>query len=305
MGAGWKAASKVGRAPLFVVSEQHAERWSAGPIAVCDVLLAMRECVIGKRPLTRIPRLLAIGRLRRAAQLGTGVQLRGRLRIDGPGRVEIGDECVIDGDNVIRTGDASSVVRIGPGCHLNGASFDTGGEVVLGRGVQVHGPIVIDGPGRVVVGDGCHVNQSSGWNAIHAVRAESTVTIGRECFLNGIDVFATEDVTIGDRCIIGNCSFMTTDFHSTDPDRWSPGARVRTGPIVVGSNVWIAARTVITKGVTIGADSVVSIGTIVREDVPSGVIVSSHEQRVVKELAGPAVDPFAWATWWTRSDEGV
>ena len=229
--------------------------------------------------------------------------MRGRLRIEGTGRVEIGDDCVFDGDNVIRTGDPDAAVRIGSGCSLSGAVFDASGEVVLGRGVQVRGPFVIDGPGRVVVGDGCLVDRGSGGNAIHATGPATTVTIGRECYLNGVDVFATEDVTIGDRCIIGECSFVTTDFHSADPDRWSPSALVRTGRIAVGANVWIAARTVVTKGVTIGDNSVVSLGTIVREDVPPDVIVSSHEQRVVKAMTQPAAaDPFVWETWWTRSD---
>jgi acetyltransferase-like isoleucine patch superfamily enzyme len=229
------------------------------------------------------------------------VDVRGHLEIQGSGRVEFGDDCVVEGNSLIRTGGADAIVHIGRACHLSDVHIDITGEVVFGENIDVRGPLVIDGPGRVRIGDGCLVDRASGGNAIHAVRSIAVVTIGRECYLNGIDVFATEDVTIGDRCIIGESSFVTTDFHSANADRWSPHAVVRTGAIVVGSNVWIASRTVITKGVSIGANSVVSIGTIVREDVPSGVIVSSHEQRVVKSLHGPeSPDPFAWPTWWAR-----
>ena len=168
---------------------------------------------IAKRPLTRQPRFHAVGRDRSLVRWGSDLRWRGRLRIDGPGRVEIGDGCVIAGDNAIRTGDPEAVVRIGPGCHLRDLAVDTTGEVVLGRDVQVRGRLVVDGPGRVFVGDGCLVDGGSGTNAIHAVHPSSTVSIGRECYLNGVDVFATEDVTIGDRCIVGECSFVTTDFH--------------------------------------------------------------------------------------------
>ena len=80
---------------------------------------------------------------------------------------------------------------------------------------------------------------------------------------------------------------VTTDFHSTRRDRWARDAPVKRGAITVGTNVWIASRTVITKNVSIGDNSVVSIGTVVREDVPENVIVSSHEQRIVKELPRP------------------
>ena len=213
--------------------------------------------------------------------------------------VEVSDDCVIDGDNAIRTTDPRAVVRIGAGCRLGGVFLDVAGEVVVGTNVEIRGPLIIDGPGRVIIGDGCLVDRGSGGNAIHAVGQKSTVSIGRDCYLNGVDIFATDDVTLGDRCIVGECSFVTTDFHSADADRWAPSARPHAGPIIVGANVWIAARTVITKGVRIGDHSVVSIGTIVREDVPSGVIVSSHEQRIVKYLTPPAsADLFESPTWW-------
>jgi len=213
---------------------------------------------------------------------------------------------VLEGDNVVRTSAPNAAVHIGPRCHLVGVVLDTAGEVAIAQGVHVRGPLVVDGPGRVVFGEGCRVDSGSGGNAVHAVGPDATVAFGIECYLNGVDVFATEDVTIGDRCIVGECSFVTTDFHSTDPDRWSPNAPVGTGPIVVGSNVWIAARTFVTKGVTIGPNSVVSIGTIVREDVPADVIVSSQEQRVVKTLPRPSSgDAVTWPTWWTRPEGGV
>jgi acetyltransferase-like isoleucine patch superfamily enzyme len=77
---------------------------------------------------------------------------------------------------------------------------------------------------------------------------------------------------------------LTTNFHSTHPDRWSREQPVKSGSITVGDNVWISNNTIITKGVSIGDNSVVSIGTVVHDDVGPNVIVSSHHQRVVKEL---------------------
>jgi acetyltransferase-like isoleucine patch superfamily enzyme len=140
-----------------------------------------------------------------------------------------------------------------------------------------------------------------GFNALHARASGVTIRIGAECYVNGVDVVATEDVMIGDRCILGECSMVTTDYHSARPDRWSPDAPVNTGPITVGSNVWIAAKAVVTKNVSIGDNSVVSIGTIVREDVPANVIVSSQQQRVVKDLDSCEVmAPTTWPTWWQR-----
>jgi acetyltransferase-like isoleucine patch superfamily enzyme len=152
----------------------------------------------------------------------------------------------------------------------------------------------------LVVGDACLFDRPSGGNALTMVGPRGELRIGVECYLNGIDVFATEPVSIGDRCIVGDCSLVTTDFHSARADRWSPDAPVQSGPIVVGDNVWLGSRTVITKGVSIGADSVVSIGSVVRADVPAGVVVTSHEQRTVKRLDSAKARPSTWPPWWRR-----
>ena len=152
---------------------------------------------------------------------------------------------VIAGDNAIRTGDPEPSFGSVPAATSRRLAVDTTGEVVLGRDVQVRGRLVVDGPGRVFVGDGCLVDGGSGADAIHAVHPKLDRVHRPRAPSERVDAFATEDVTIGDRCIVGECSFVTTDFHSADADRWPSGGAVRTGPIVVGSNVWIA-RTVVT-----------------------------------------------------------
>jgi acetyltransferase-like isoleucine patch superfamily enzyme len=156
----------------------------------------------------------------------------------------------------------------------------------VGARVKVHSQLQVSGPGGVMVGERCEFLQS---NSILVADPTATVRIGNGCAINGLDVFATRDVTFGERCRVGSCSMMTTDFHSTHPDRWSRGAPVKSGSITVGANVWIANNTIITKGVSIGDNSVVSIGTVVRDDVPANVIVSSHHQRVVKQLPSTEV----------------
>jgi acetyltransferase-like isoleucine patch superfamily enzyme len=226
-----------------------------------------------------------LARYRKEATWGAGVRVCGRIRLSGPGRIMVGAGCVFERGavNVIKATTPGSTVSIGDGCRLAGVDIDTTGEVTIAAEVQLR-RVRLDGAGRIVVGKHCEFDQGSGGNAVHAVHPSVTVAIGEGCYLNGVDVFATENTTIGERCIVGQCSLVTTDFHSTRADRWSPEAPVNRGPITIGDNVWIAARTVITKNVTIGENSVVSIGTIVREDVPADVIVSSHEQRIVKQL---------------------
>jgi acetyltransferase-like isoleucine patch superfamily enzyme len=53
-------------------------------------------------------------------------------------------------------------------------------------------------------------------------------------------------------------------------------------PIKIGSRVFIGARCIVLKGVTIGNGAVVGAGSVVVSDVPPGVIVAGNPAMVVK-----------------------
>ena len=151
----------------------------------------------------------------------------------------------------------------------------------FGPGLRINGPTRLRGRGWIVVGADCTFDGTGGPNTLYVQRG-ATVQIGNECFINGVDVWANEDVTIGDRCDIGQCLIITSDFHSAMPNRRATdGVPPKTGSVAIGSDVWIAARTVVMQGVSIGDGSVVALGTVVRKDVPPGVVVASHQQRVI------------------------
>jgi acetyltransferase-like isoleucine patch superfamily enzyme len=57
-------------------------------------------------------------------------------------------------------------------------------------------------------------------------------------------------------------------------------------PIVIEEQAWIAARSTVLQGVTIGRGAVVAAGSLVTGDVPSGVIVAGSPCRVIGERIG-------------------
>jgi acetyltransferase-like isoleucine patch superfamily enzyme len=152
----------------------------------------------------------------------------------------------------------------------------------FGSRVRVLGRLTLQGPGRITIDD-MVIFGSGGRNRICAAEGGS-VTIGARSFLNGIEIFANDTVEIGRECIIGDCWISTSDFHAVGRNRANPSAMVRTGPVCIGQNVWLAARTAVLRGVSIGDDSVVAFGTVVAEDVPPGVVVAGQKLRVVREL---------------------
>jgi acetyltransferase-like isoleucine patch superfamily enzyme len=155
----------------------------------------------------------------------------------------------------------------------------------FGSMVRVKGRLKFSGPGKIVIGDRVYFDDAMGQaNRIRTTDPNAIVTIGDGCYVNGVEVIANDRVEIGEKCMIADSLIMTSDFHSTRRSRWDDDAHPRSGPVTIGRNVWLAARTSVLQGVTVGDDSVVALGTVVATDVPSGYIVASQQQRLVRPV---------------------
>jgi acetyltransferase-like isoleucine patch superfamily enzyme len=101
------------------------------------------------------------------------------------------------------------------------------------------------------------------------VGAGARLSIGTGTFLNRrVEIVAWEDVTIGERCMIGwDVVILDTDQHPV------PGKGMRNAAVRIGNGVWIGARALVLKGVTIGDGAIVGAGAIVTHDVPAGATV--------------------------------
>ena len=68
---------------------------------------------------------------------------------------------------------------------------------------------------------------------------------------------------------------FTTDFHSLDPIIRASSEdqkHKKCGPVVIEDNVFIGARCIILKGVTIGENSIVGAGSVVTKSIPANEI---------------------------------
>ena len=114
----------------------------------------------------------------------------------------------------------------------------------------------------------------------------SEIVIGDNVGISGATINAAKSVRIGNNVMIGSgCIITDTDSH---PIRWqdrldNPNSTV-SKPIVIEDNVFIGARSIILKGVTISFGSVVGAGSVVSKDVPPNVIVCGNPARIVKYL---------------------
>ena len=130
-----------------------------------------------------------------------------------------------------------------------GSFLQLGRRVYLGRGTTLH----LDAPGaRLVIGDD--------------VRLTARVRIT-----------CREEVTIGDGTYVAwDVSITDTDYHRCD-------GGMRDAPVHIGAGVWIGARTLVLKGITVGNGAVIAAGSVVTADVPAGALVAGVPARVVRE----------------------
>jgi acetyltransferase-like isoleucine patch superfamily enzyme len=104
------------------------------------------------------------------------------------------------------------------------------------------------------------------------------IRIGNGTYLNrGTEVVAAAEITIGRDCKIArDVIIMDTDQHAL------PKSELVAKPIRIEDRVWIGARAIVLKGVTIGHDAVIGAGSVVTRDVPAGAVVGGVPARVLR-----------------------
>ena len=97
--------------------------------------------------------------------------------------------------------------------------------------------------------------------------------IGEEAWIMNLDT-----VTIGSNVVISQRALLCTGNHN-----WSsPAFDLVTQPITIGDGAWVGANVIVLPGVTIGANSVVTAGSVVSHDLPPGMICSGSPCVAIK-----------------------
>jgi acetyltransferase-like isoleucine patch superfamily enzyme len=97
----------------------------------------------------------------------------------------------------------------------------------------------------------------------------------------GVRITCSKSITIGDGCSIAQRVFITdADWHDFY-HRIYPG---KEDPVVLEDNVWLGDQVIVTKGVTIGRNSIVGAGSVVTRDIPANTIAAGNPASPIKEL---------------------
>jgi len=151
-------------------------------------------------------------------------------------------------------------------------------KIRVGPGLRLGCWLSFQGPGRVVIGENCTVASMPGCRVgmvtlcTHSPEAE--IRMGDNVTLVSARFGARFLISIGGNVIIEDASILDTDFHTLDASRGTPEYENREKCRVdIGDHVRIGARSIITKGVTIGDGSLIYPGAVVQRSCPHGSVL--------------------------------
>lgn len=175
------------------------------------------------------------------------------------------------------------------------------------RGVEFQGKCLFQGRpiisraanSRIVIGDGVCIASSvrnnvlglSQPSVLRSLAAGVELILGRGVGISGTVLCAGAGIEIGEQTIIGaGAMVIDNDFHLPVGEwGWSDDFRTNARPIKIGRGVFIGARAIVLKGVTIGDRAVVGAGAVVTKDVPAYHVAAGNPARLFQpkgEAAG-------------------
>lgn len=154
-----------------------------------------------------------------------------------------------------------------------------GKKTVIERDATLKGGITKDT--ELKIGDVVCIRQDAYISA-----SKSNVIISDCCYIaNKAWIGGGGNITIGDNSMVGmNVVIISSNHNYNNITRPYYKGKEFDEDIVIGKNVWIGANSVILLGVTIGNNSVVAAGSVVKEDVPDNVIVAGSPAKIKKTI---------------------
>jgi len=81
-------------------------------------------------------------------------------------------------------------------------------------------------------------------------------------------------IKIGDHTMVGPGSFITSDNYGLKKSKRISEQSTKETDVLIGSDVWVGAYSIILPGVTIGDGAVIAAGSVVTKDIPSYAIAA-------------------------------
>jgi acetyltransferase-like isoleucine patch superfamily enzyme len=163
----------------------------------------------------------------------------------------------------------------------------------VGRRLQLEQLPYITGAGAIELGDDVRISGRIGIHFNDRLAETPQLVIGDNTFIGTGSRFSLASrVTIGRNCLLASeVSIRDNDGHPQDPEQRRQGQAISAEgarPVTIGDNVWLGRGCQILKGVTIGNNSVVGMGSLVNKDIRANCVAAGNPAKVIREFSGDA-----------------
>jgi putative colanic acid biosynthesis acetyltransferase WcaF len=128
---------------------------------------------------------------------------------------------------------------------------------------------------RARIGDGCHIYGAA------KIWAPWNLECGRNAAIaDGVEIYNPARVLVDEGAIISQQVYLCSATHDYLADDFP----ILVAPIHVGKKAWIAARSIVLPGVTIGDGCVVGAGSVVTKSTPPHTVCAGNPATVIKDI---------------------
>jgi acetyltransferase-like isoleucine patch superfamily enzyme len=174
-------------------------------------------------------------------------------------------------------------VRLGRGLILdvwagtdNLLALGDGATFRAGTRVQMHGGTVSIGS-HTTIRDYCFIDVSRGG----AILIGDDVEIGQQVAFHAVELVQLDDkVAAGERV-----SIFDSDHRHDGSDVKAPDQAIAVAPVVIGTNTFLGANSLVLRGVTMGPNGMLAAGSLIRAgEYPGGYLYAGSPLRPVRPL---------------------
>lgn len=167
-------------------------------------------------------------------------------------------------------------VELFPSTRISNLS-DKDGGIRVGAGSVLRGELLtFPGNGEIQIGEYCYLGENARvWSA-------ESIRIGDR-------VLIAHDVDIADNTThpVDDAEARHKQFMAIRTLGHPKGLNLNARPVVIENDVWIAAKSIILPGVTIGEGAVVGAGSVVTKDIPPYTLAAGNPARPIRALKVP------------------
>ena len=134
---------------------------------------------------------------------------------------------------------------------------------------------------------GPNVCLTAGISAEQEMFLTPTVTIGRKCIIGrGSHIIGHWSIELGDEIQTGPYVYITDQNHSYEDPNAPVGWQTPVEAAVkIGSGSWIGTNAVILPGTTLGRNTVVAAGAVVRGEFPDHVVLGGVPAKILRHYS--------------------